>query len=274
MDTRIRLNNDQEIPALGFGTWELRGDKAYESVKFALKSGIRHIDTASMYGNEEEVGRALRDSGLRREGIFMTSKVWNDEQGYESTLEAFEKSLKRLRLDYLDMYMVHWPVIGKRMDTYKAIETLYKTGRIKNIGVCNYLVEHLEELLRFAEIKPAINQIEMHPFNFKFRKPVIDFCQRNKIQIEAYRPLVKAVYNNHAGLQNIALKYDASVPQILIRWSLQKGFVVIPRSADRIHIAQNIDVFGLDIKLEDMKVLDALNENLSSTSLFGPEDFL
>ncbi len=273
LKSTMRLNTGRKIPILGFGTWELYGETAYKSVKHALKLGIRHIDTASMYENEREVGRAIRDSGIPREDIFITSKVWNDQQGYEATLRAYKQSLKRLQTNYLDMYMVHWPVKGSRVDTYKAIETLYKNNKVKNTGVCNYLVEHLKEIFEFSDIKPAINQIELHPFNYKFRKPVIDFCAERQIQIEAYRPLVKATHNDNTVLQNISQKYSASVSQLLIHWGLKKGFAVIPRSSNPEHIKQNIDVFNLDISPKDMNALDGLNENLILTR-FSPEDFL
>lgn len=272
--SRIGLNTGRTIPILGFGTWELYGDTAYKSVRCALESGIRHIDTASMYDNEKEIGRAVRDSGIPRKDIFITSKVWNDQQGYDSTLKAYKESLKKLEMDYLDMYMVHWPVKETRINTYQAIETLYKKNKIKNIGVCNYLIEHLKEIFEASDIKPAVNQIELHPFDYEFRKPVIDFCRKHKIQMEAYRPLVKAKYNDNKVLQSMSRRYGASVPQLLIRWGLKKGFVVIPRSSKPEHIRQNIDVFNLDINSDDMIILDGLNENLSSTSKFGPEDFL
>lgn len=268
-----QLNNGREIPALGFGTWELYGDEAYRSVKFALELGVRHIDTASMYENEEEVGRAVRDSGIPRGDIFITSKVWNDEQGYEPTLRAFRKSLERLGMDYLDMYMVHWPVRGKRIDTYKAIEFLYKESKVINVGVCNYLVKHLEEVLELSDTPPAVNQIELHPFDYKLRKSVIDFCSRNSIQIEAYRPLAKASQNDNAVLKRISDKYRVSVPRLLLRWGLQKGFVVIPRSSNTNHIKENINLYNFKISSEDTITLDNLNQNLSSTR-FSPEDFL
>ena len=274
LTTKSQLRGEGEIPVLGFGTWELYGEEAYRSIRYALELGIRHIDTASMYENEKEVGRAVRDSGIPRKEIFITSKVWNGQQGYDSTLKAFEQSLKRLGTDYLDMYMVHWPVKGTRIDTYKAILSLKTKGRIKNAGVCNYLVEHLEEIIKASKPLPVVNQIELHPFDFKYRKPLIDFCSKHKIQLEAYRPLVKAIYNENDVLQNISRKYGVTAPQLLIRWGLQKDFVVIPRSSNPEHIKQNTDVFAFTISPKDMETLDGLNQNLSSTSLFSPEDFL
>ena len=273
LENKLKLNNGNTIPQIGFGTWELTGKTCYDSVKFALESGIRHIDTASMYENEEDVGRAIRDSQLPREELFITSKVWIDEQGYDDTFAAYSRSLKKLGLDYLDLYLVHWPAKKTRLDTYRALEVLYKDKKVKNIGVSNYILEHLTELEKHAEITPAVNQLELHPFDYGLRKATIDYCFKKGIVVEAYRPLVKAKKNADPTLQRIAGKHDVSVAQVLIRWSLQKSFVVIPRSANPKHIRQNIDVFGFELKDEEIAQLDSLNENLSSTR-FSPEDFL
>lgn len=263
MNATITLNNDITIPQIGLGVFRNPpGDTTFNAVTSALQSGYRHIDTAKIYGNEADVGRAIRSSGIAREDIFVTTKLWNDDQGYDSTLRAFDTSLQALGLEYLDLYLLHWPVPGKRLDSWKALEKLYKDGRIRAIGVSNFLARHIEELLQNCEIPPTINQIELSPYNYRYRQDTVDLCTANQVMTEAYSPLTKARKLNDAPLVAIANTYGVTAAQILIRWAVQKNIVVIPKSTNPERIRQNADVFGFEISEQDMQALDNLNENL------------
>lgn len=259
----IQLINGVEIPRLGLGVYRApAGDTTVQAVSAALEAGYRHIDTAMIYGNERAVGRAVRESGIPREEIFVTTKLWNDDHGYETALRACDKSLSELGLDYVDLYLIHWPVPEKRLDTWRAFEKLLADGKVRSIGVSNYLVRHLAELLAQSDTAPAINQIELSPYNYLYRKDTVDLCVQNNIVVEAYSPLTKGRKLNDPRLIAIAEKYGKSTAQILIRWVIQLDAVVIPKSVTPSRIRQNGDVFDFEISATDMNALNALNENL------------
>lgn len=252
-----KLLNGIEMPWLGFGTFKVTDEnQVIESVKEALRIGYRHIDTASIYGNEESVGQGILESGVNREEIFLVSKVWNTDQGYDSTLRAFEESLKKLKTDYLDLYLIHWPK-EKNKETWKALERLYKEKRVRAIGVSNFKVHHLEDLMSVCEVVPMVNQVEFHP---KFpQTEVHEFCKRHNIQLEAWGPLMQGKVFEIELLNELAKKYNKTVSQIVLRWDLQMGVVTIPKSINPVRIKENADIFDFEISEEDMKLIASLN---------------
>lgn len=245
------------MPWLGFGTFKVTDEKqVVESVKEALRVGYRHIDTASIYGNEESVGQGIIESDIKRDEIFLVSKVWNTDQGYDSTLRAFEESLKKLKTDYLDLYLIHWPK-EKNKETWKALERLYKEKRVRAIGVSNFKVHHLKELMADCEISPMVNQVEFHP---QFLQTEIhEFCKNHNIQLEAWGPLMQGKVFEIELLNNLAKKYNRTVSQIVLRWDLQMGVVTIPKSINPVRIKENADIFDFEISDEDMKLIASLN---------------
>ncbi|SFB93030.1 Aldo/keto reductase [Bacillus sp. OV322] len=267
----VTLNNGVEMPQLGFGVFKVEnGDQTVESVKKALEAGYRAIDTASIYGNEEGVGQAIRESGIPREELFITSKVWNDDQGYDSALAAYDASLKRLGLEYLDLYLIHWPGQDKYIDTWKALEKIYNDGRVKAIGVSNFHIHHLENLLASSEVTPVINQIELHPR--LSQEEIREFCKKHDIKAEAWGPLGQGNLLEEPTISHIAEKHGKTPAQILIRWHLQHGIVVIPKSVTPSRIEQNAQVFDFELSMEEMNKIDALNMN----ERFGknPDEFI
>ncbi|MBP7087252.1 MAG: aldo/keto reductase [Methanomassiliicoccales archaeon] len=261
---RFRLNNGVEVPALGLGTYKLTGEQAYAPVRMALDCGYRHIDTASFYENEEAIGRAVRESEVPREEVFITSKVWNTEQGFEETLDAFDRTLQRLGTDYLDLYLVHWPVSEKRLDTYRALERLYKDGRVRAIGVSNFTVRHLQELYGACQVMPAVNQVEMSPF--LFQKDLLEHCQARDVLVTAFSPFGRGQVLGDPVLAEIGRRHRKTPAQVILRWCLQKGMAVIPRSADLGHLRQNSQVFNFSLDKEDMDKLDLLHSGLRTTT--------
>ena len=258
------LHNGVKMPWFGLGVFKVEeGPELVNAVKSAIKNGYRSIDTAAIYGNEEGVGKGigegLKEAGISREEVFVTSKVWNADLGYESTLAAFETSLEKLGLEYLDLYLIHWPVEGKYKDAWKALETLYKEGRVKAIGVSNFHIHHLEDLMKDAEIKPMVDQVELHPR--LTQKELQAFCKENGIQLEAWSPLMQGQLLDNETLQEIANKYNKSVAQVILRWDLQNGVVTIPKSTKEHRIVANADIFDFELTKEDMDVIDGLNQN-------------
>jgi diketogulonate reductase-like aldo/keto reductase len=258
------LNNGVKMPWFGIGVFKVEeGPELVNAVKTAIKNGYRNIDTAAIYGNEEGVGKGIREgiqeSGILREDLFVTSKVWNADLGYESTIAAYETSLKKLGLEYLDLYLIHWPVEGKYKDAWKALKNLYKEGRVKAIGVSNFQIHHLEDLMKDAEIKPMVNQVEYHPR--LTQKELQSFCQEHKIQLEAWSPLMQGQLLSNEVLTEIARKYNKSVAQVILRWDLQNGVVTIPKSTKEHRIIENTTVFDFELTKEDMERINGLNQN-------------
>lgn len=260
------LNNGVEIPRLGLGVYQTPpGESTLRAVRYALKIGYRHIDTAWLYGNEGDVGRAILQSGVEREEIFITTKVWNSDQGYRSTLAACERSLLRLGLPYVDLYLIHWPVEGQSKDTWKAMIQLLKEGKTRAIGVSNYEIFHLQEILKNFDVVPSVNQVEFHPF--LYQEKLLEFCKNNNIQLAAYSPLTRGQKLDHPTLVGLAKKYGKTSAQLLIRWSLQHGLIVIPKSIRENRMRENIQVFDFQLEDTDMKLLNSLNEDLHTIFL-------
>ncbi|XMA26107.1 aldo/keto reductase [Bacillus bombysepticus] len=264
LQSKTVLNNGVEMPWFGLGVFKVEdGPELVEAVKSAIKAGYRSIDTAAIYGNEKAVGEGIRagikEAGISREELFITSKVWNSDQGYETTLAAYEESLKKLELDYLDLYLVHWPVEGKYKDTWRALETLYKEKRVRAIGVSNFQIHHLQDVMKDAEIKPMINQVEYHPR--LTQKELQAFCKEQGIQMEAWSPLMQGQLLDNEKLQEIAEKHGKTTAQVILRWDLQNGVITIPKSTKEHRIIANADIFNFELTKEDMEKIDALNQN-------------
>ncbi|MGN7355739.1 aldo/keto reductase [Paenibacillus sp. SAF-054] len=253
------LNNGVTMPWLGFGTYQAKGNEVYEAVKVALETGYRSIDTAAVYGNEQEVGKAIAESGIARNEIFVTTKVWNDDQGYDSTLRAFEESQKRLGLNVIDLYLIHWPGKDKFKDTWKAMERLYDEGSIRAIGVSNFHVHHLKELMKDSNVMPAVDQVELHPG--LIQQELQDFCGAQGIQIEAWSPLMKGKLSDNTTLLGIAQKYGKTPAQIILRWDIQNKIVTIPKSVTPSRIRENAEIFDFELSQDELKQIDALNGN-------------
>jgi len=254
-----RLNGGVEMPYLGLGVYlAAAGTEARNAVQYALEAGYRHIDTARFYGNEQDVGLAVRKSGLPREEVFITTKIWNSDHGYDQAIRACQESLRELGLAQVDLYLIHWPVENLRGESWKALITLYEEGKCRSIGVSNYTVRHLEELLATSSVVPAVNQVEFSPF--LYQKELLEFCRAHGIQLEAYSPLTRSNKFNHPTITSAAAKYGKTPAQIMIRWALQHDVVVIPKSANKQRIYENTNVFDFHIMDQDMALLDSLNE--------------
>ena len=263
----MKLNNGILIPAIGYGTWQTPdGDAVTNGIKAAVDYGYRHVDTAAAYENEEGVGKGILESCIAREELFVTSKVWNSERGYDTTLAAFEKSLKRLKLDYLDLYLIHWPASASRfenweqinLDTWRAMTELYKAGKIKAIGVSNFKPHHLKALME-TEVKPMVNQIEFHPGMLELQQETLDYCKENDIIVEGWSPLGTGRMLNNPVLIEIAEKVNRSVAQVCIRWCIQHGVLPLPKSVTPTRIKQNLQVFDFELDEDDMGRIDALD---------------
>ena len=254
------LHNGVAIPWLGLGTWKAaEGGDVEQAIGSALELGYRSIDTATVYGNEAGVGRAIADSSIARDELFVTTKVWNSDQGYDSTLAAFDASLQRLGLDHVDLYLVHWPVQGKYKQTWKALEQIYRDGRARAIGVSNFLEHHLRDLLAEAEVVPMVNQIEFHPH--LVQPDLLAFCREQRIQVEAWSPLMRGEVFEIAEIREIAETHGKTPAQVVLRWNLQHAVVTIPKSVRREHIAANADLFDFRLSDEEMNTLDRLDQH-------------
>lgn len=258
LQTRVKLNNGVEIPWVGLGVFQSEpGEPTQQAVEWALELGYRHIDTAALYGNEESVGLGLKASGIPRDEVFVTTKVWNTDQGYDKALAAFETSMKKLQLDVVDLYLIHWPMNGTRLETWKALEKLYQDGRVRAIGVSNFLVHHLEELADNSGIVPAVNQVEFHPF---LRQPeLLAYDHEHGIRHEAWSPLTRAKLWDDPVIDAIASKHGKTRAQVLLRWDLQHGVVTIPKSVHRERIEENAKLFDFELDEDDMSKLDGLD---------------
>lgn len=254
------LHNGVSMPWLGLGVLHVAdGETVENAVRWALETGYRHIDTAAIYGNEAGVGRAIKQSGVPRAEIFVTSKVWNRDQGYDQALAAFEASLDRLEMDYVDLYLVHWPVEDKFKETWRALETIYDSGRARAIGVSNFLVHHLASLLEDAHIVPMVDQVEFHPY---LQQPDLQaFCRERQIQLEAWRPIMKGKVNDVPELVKLGQKYDKTPAQITLRWMIQRGVVVIPKSEQQARIKSNADIFDFELEAQDLGLIDGLDRH-------------
>ena len=258
--TTTTLHNGVEMPTLGLGVWKMENnDEVKTAVNAAIEAGYKAIDTAAAYKNEEGVGAAIKKSSTPREELFITSKVWNDDQGYDSTLKAFEDTISKLGVDTLDLYLIHWPVEGKYKETWKAMEKLYKDGRIRAIGVSNFHPNHLEDLMKDAEIKPMVNQVEFHPL--LNQKELREYCKQHSIQLEAWSPLAQGKLLDHEVVKEIAEQHGKSTAQVIIRWDLEHEVVTIPKSSNPERIKQNFDVFDFDLTQDNIRAIDELNQN-------------
>ncbi|HRY13484.1 MAG TPA: aldo/keto reductase [Syntrophomonadaceae bacterium] len=254
-----RLANGVEMPRLGLGVYKVGNEEVAWPVRWALEAGYRSIDTASFYGNEAGVGRALKESGRDRSQVFLTSKVWNSEQGYSETLSAFDRSLDRLGVDYLDLYLIHWPVPGKFHETWRALERIYREKRVRAIGVSNFQIHHLEELSREAEVIPMVNQVELHPW--MSQAPLRAYCQGRNIAVEAWAPLARGRFLDEPLLKDIGARHGKNAAQVILRWHLQNDVIAIPKSVHRERIIGNADIFDFELSAQEMGAIEGLNED-------------
>ncbi len=255
----IVLNNGVEIPRIGFGTYKLRGNELESAVMNALEAGYRQFDTATLYENEGELGHILANSGINREDLFITTKLWNDEQGYDSTHRAIDKSLDLLQTDFVDLYLIHWPVSELRHESWEAMIEIYDQRKARAIGVSNYMEEHIDELMKKSSITPVVNQIEITPF--LYQKSLAEKCDSYDIKIQAHTPLGRAKFMDNDVIVDIADKYGVSSAQVLLRWSLEKGFIPLPKSSKKERIENNINLYDFELTNDEISDLDDLSDN-------------
>ena len=256
----VTLNNGVNMPILGLGVYNMYGRDAVLAVEQALQVGYRLIDSATMYRNESEIGQAVRNSGLPRADVFITTKVDNADQGYDQTLKAFDTSLRKLGMEYVDLYLIHWPIRDKRKDTWMALEKIYADGRARAIGVANYLIPFLQELKGYASIVPALNQVEFSPY--LYLQDLLRYCQQQGIQLQAYSPLARGERLQDPRLLALAKKYHKSAAQLMLRWDIQHGVSAIPKSVSPQRLRENVDLFDFQISDADMAIMDGFHENL------------
>jgi methylglyoxal/glyoxal reductase len=266
MITTGKNPGELKLPPIGFGTWQLgQGTIAKKAVQTAIKLGYRLIDTAKLYGNENAVGEAVRKSGLKREELFITTKLWNDDQGYDSAIAACEASLDRLGMEYVDLYLIHWPVTTRRTESWRALVELQKRGKAKAIGVSNFTIRHLEELMRTSDVTPQVNQVEFHPFIYEQQKELLAFCNQNGIRLEAYSPISRLKGGIHPVIQEVCDQTGKLPSQVVLRWCIQRGTVPLPRSQNPEHIKINFDVFDFELDEQAMRSLDDISDGMRVT---------
>ncbi|HEX8182072.1 MAG TPA: aldo/keto reductase [Candidatus Saccharimonadales bacterium] len=266
------LNTGATIPAVGFGCWQVTPDSAARTaVEAAIDAGYRHFDTAKIYGNETGVGAGLTAGGMAREDVFVTTKLWNDDQAYDTALGAIDESLAKLSLDYVDLYLIHWPESGTRLDAWRAMQDIYASGKAKAVGVSNYTVRHLEELLAGSELVPAVNQVEFHPYIYEQQKQLLDYCADKNIIIEAYSPLARHSRDVDERIAAIAEQVGRTPSQVILRWCLQHGTVPLPRSTNPDHIRENFEIFDFFLDDEAMNTLNSMSDGQRVTS--DPEEY-
>jgi diketogulonate reductase-like aldo/keto reductase len=256
----VTLNNGVEMPWVGLGVWKAKqGGEVEAAVETAIRFGYRHIDTAKIYGNEVGVGQGIRAAGVPREELFITTKVWNEDQGYDKTLNAIDESLSRLGLDYVDLYLIHWPGTNRYVDTWRALEKIQRDGKARAIGVCNFHIHHLEELLRRTETVPAVNQVEYHPR--LTQEELHAYCREKGIRLEAWSPLMQGKILDEPVLVEIAKRHGKNPAQVILRWNLQKEVITIPKSVTEHRIRSNAQIFDFTLTHDEMKRIDELNRN-------------
>ncbi|MDX1908465.1 MAG: aldo/keto reductase [Bacteroidia bacterium] len=254
------LNNGIQMPLLGLGVYDMYHSEAVQAVSWALEIGYRLIDTAALYRNEAEIGQAVRESTVPRAEIFITTKVHNQDQGYDNTLRAFEESLRKLNCDYIDLYLIHWPLKATRRETWRALEQLYMEGRVRAIGVANYLLPFLDELATYAQVVPVVNQVEFSPY--LYQQALLQTCQQRGIVLQAYTPLIRGQRMHDPRLKALAYAYDKTPAQIILRWAIQLGVSTIPKSARRSRLEENFQVFDFELSADDMAILATFDEGL------------
>ncbi|MCE9655808.1 aldo/keto reductase [Clostridium celatum] len=264
------LSNGVKMPSIGFGTYKSGSDEeTAKIIKYALETGYRQIDTASFYGNEVGIGNGIKQSNIKREEIFLVTKLWNDDHGYKKTIEAFNKSLERLQVEYIDLYLIHWPN-KLNAETWRAFEDLYKEGKVKAIGVCNFKIGHLEELKKTAEIMPMVNQVELHPQSSK--EYLLDYCNDNNIQLVAWSPIMRGRIFSNELIIGLSEKYKKTIAQIVLRWHIQRGIIPIPKSSNEGRIKENLDIFDFELSADDMNAINSLNEGDSISVSTPPQN--
>ena len=268
----VKLNNGVEMPILGLGIYKITDkNELYNAVKWAVESGYRKFDTAQFYDNEKELGEAIKNSPLKREEVFITTKIWNTNQGYKKSTESFEESLKKLNMDYVDLLLIHWPGQKKEryLETWKALEEIYKNKKARAIGVSNFEIKHLNDIFENCSVIPAVNQIERHPNLNQYE--LIEFCKKHNMFVEAWSPLGRGKFIENETLKEIAKKYNKTVAQIILRWNIENKIVVIPKSVKKERIEENINIFDFKLDGEDIKKIDSMNNN--ERTGFNPLEF-
>lgn len=253
------LSNGIKMPLLGLGVYDMYNEEVEQAVSDALEIGYRLIDTASLYRNEKEVGNAIRKSGVNRSEIFVTTKVGNSDHGFDNTLRAFDESMKKLNIDYIDLYLVHWPIKGRRKETWLALEKLYNEKRVKAIGVANYLIPFLQELETYASIVPVLSQVELTPW--LYNQQLVDYCHQRNIQLQSYSPLTRRKKFNDPRLVNLSQKYNKTPAQIILRWNIEHGISTIPKSSSKKRLQENFDALGFSLSKDDVNYMDRFDEN-------------
>ena len=258
LSSTLKLNNGVDIPLLGLGVFRApEGDETYNAVRYAIEAGYKHVDTAMVYNNERSVGKAIKDSGIKREDIFITTKLWNENMRQGNQYQAFEDSLERLQVDYIDLYLIHWPVKEKYVESWKVLEQIYKEGRARAVGVSNFHIHHLEDIFAASDLIPAVNQVECSPWLTQVE--LVDYCQAKGIVFEPWSPLGAGQLIDNDVLKSIAQKYNKTVAQLILKWGLQRGFINIPKSTNKERIIENTKIFDFTITDEDMAEIFTLN---------------